>query len=69
MFDKRKFQAQMALKGMNVKEVSSQMGINESTLYRKMSNEGDFSRKEIDKLISILDIEDPMAIFFAESLA
>lgn len=69
MFDRRMFQAQMVLKGMNAKEVSSQMGINESTLYRKMSNEGDFSRKEIDKLISILDIEDPMAIFFAESLA
>ena len=69
MFDRRKFQAQMVLTGINGKELSAQLGINESTFYRKLSNNGDFSRKEIASLIRILNIDDPMDIFFASELA
>ena len=64
MFDKKRLQAQMVLVGMNVKEVSAALGINEATFYRKMNNDGDFSRKEISQLVEILKIEDPMIIFF-----
>lgn len=69
MFDRKKFQAQMVLMGLNAKELSARLGINESTLYRKLNNDGDFSREEIGKLIKILNIEKPVDIFFAEELA
>ena len=69
MFDRKRLQAQMVLVGMNVKEVSAALGINEITFYRKMNNDGDFSRKEISQLVEILKIEDPMIIFFADEIA
>lgn len=68
MFDKKRLQAQMVLTGMNVKEVSAALGINETTFYRKLNNDGDFSRKEISQLVEILKIEDPMIIFFADEI-
>lgn len=69
MFDRRKLQAQMVLKGMTGKELAVKLGISETTLYRKMANDGDFSRKEIDDIMVILSIDDPVAIFFASELA
>ncbi len=69
MFDRKRLQAQMVLKGITGKEMAARMGINEGTLYRKMGNDGDFSRSEITKIMEILDIEDPSEIFFAEQLA
>lgn len=64
MFDKRKLQAQMVLKNMNAEELSGKIGINPSTFYRKLNNDGDFSRIEIEKMIFILEIEDPIKVFF-----
>lgn len=69
MFDRKRLQAQMVLKGETAKSLSEKLEINESTFYRKCSNDGDFSRSEINKIIDILDIEDPAVIFFANELA
>ena len=69
MFDRRKLQAQMVLKGYNVSQVAEMLGINSATMYRKLSNDGDFSRAEINQLIDILDIKDISGIFFAPSVA
>jgi DNA-binding phage protein len=69
MFDRRKLQAQMVLKGYNVSQVAEMLGINSATMYRKLGNDGDFSRTEINQLIDILDIEDIRGIFFAPSIA
>lgn len=69
MFDKKRFAAQMALCGMTQAELAKKLGINESTLYRKLNNDGNFSRKEINQIIEILDIDSPREIFFADKLA
>lgn len=69
MFDKRRFMAQMALSGMTLKELAQKLGIDESTLYRKINDDGRFSRKEMNSIIVILHIEDPNPIFFAPELA
>lgn len=69
MFDRKRLQAQMVLKGITGRELAAKMGINETTLYRKMGNDGDFNRSEIQKIMLILDIEDPVDIFFANQLA
>lgn len=69
MFDKNRFRAQMALAGITSKELAQKLGIDESTLYRKINNSGSFTRDEINKMIQILHITDPQRIFFAEELA
>ena len=69
MFDKRRFMAQLALVGMTMKELAFKLGIDESTLYRKISDDGRFSRKEMNDIINILQIADPTPIFFAHELA
>lgn len=69
MFDKTRFKAQIVLAGITSKELARRLDINESTLYRKINNNGNFTRDEINKLIEILGIENPQEIFFAEKLA
>ena len=69
MFDKTRFKAQIVLAGITSKELARRLDINESTLYRKINNNGNFTRDEINKLIEIIGIENPQEIFFAEKLA
>ena len=65
MFDERKFRAQLVLKDISMKELASLLNLNESTVYRKINDNGSFTRDEINKMIEILEIENPMEIFFA----
>ena len=65
MFDERKFRAQLVLKGISMKELASLLNLNESTVYRKINDNGSFTRDEINKMIEFLEIENPMEIFFA----
>lgn len=66
MFDERKFKAGMVLAGVSSKDLAHAMGIDESTLYRKLKNNGDFRRDEINIYIELCHPEDPHSIFFAE---
>ena len=68
MFDKRRFMAQLALKGVTLKELAKNLEIDESTLYRKINDDGRFTRKEMNNMIDFLEIEDPNNIFFANEL-
>lgn len=69
MFNEKLFKAQMVLQGITVAELAGKMGINASTLYRKIKADGDFSRSEINQMIVLLHIENPQDIFFAQELA
>ena len=69
MFDEKKFKAQLVLVGITAKELARRLDINESTLYRKINNDGAFTREEINAMIDILNIENPKEIFFASKLA
>jgi predicted DNA-binding transcriptional regulator AlpA len=69
VFDKRKFLAQMTLRDVSKKELAEKLGINEVTLYRKINNDGFFTRREINTIIEFLAIENPAEIFFANELA
>ncbi len=61
--------AQLALKGVTLKELAKNLEIDESTLYRKINDDGRFTRKEMNNMIDFLEIEDPNNIFFANELA
>lgn len=65
MFEPTKFKAAVVLSGMTMKDVAAQIGVDESTLYRKINDNGRFTRMEIVKLVEILKIEKPEEIFFA----
>lgn len=68
-FNRRKLQAQMVLKGVTGKDVAKKIGVTEPTLYRKMNNNGDFTRNQIGMMIEFLDITDIDGIFFADDVA
>lgn len=67
MFDKNLFKSMIVRCGKTAKEIASEIGINEATLYRKMRGESDFTRNEISEIRSTLDLSDAElnAIFFA----
>lgn len=69
MFDRKEFRAQVVRAEKTNKEIAKYLDIDESTLYRKIQNNGSFTREEINKLIEFLSIENPESIFFADSLA
>ncbi len=68
MFNKLEFNAQIARKGLRRIDVAKALNIDPSTLYRKIENDGDFDRDQINTLIALLGIEDPKPIFFADEL-
>lgn len=69
MFNRNALKAAMALRGVTGKELAEKIGCDPSTLYRKMDNEGSFTRKEINDIVIFLQIADPKPIFFADELA
>lgn len=69
VFDKLRFKAATVLAGKTYKQLAEKLGIDESTLYRKINAGGTFTRSEIGELIQFLNIDDPMSIFFNDSLA
>ena len=66
MFNETEFKVQVIRAHKTNKEIAEFLGIDESTLWRKLQNNGSFTREEISKLILLPDIEDPKAIFFAD---
>lgn len=70
MFNRNKFRAKVVEAGLTMEEVAKKIGINPSTLVRKVSGESDFSRNEIQILRKILSLTATECddIFFAEEL-
>ena len=69
MFDKKEFRICLARAEKNLKQVAEDVGMSESTLYRKIAADGDFSREEMSKLAISLNMKNPVSVFFAEELA
>lgn len=64
MFKENEFNAALARANKTKKELAQVLEIEESTLWRKIKNNGSFTRKEINTIIDFLQIDDPMIIFF-----
>lgn len=71
MFKPNLFKAALVARGISQKELAAHLKINESTIYRKVQANGDFSREEINSIIEFLGLsaEEYKAIFFAPDLA
>lgn len=63
MIDTNKLKGQIVSKGLTQEEVAQRIGITPTSFYGKMKK-GVFKSDEIEKMISILEIESPIEIFF-----
>lgn len=63
MLNVLEFKAAMVRKGFNQKTLSQKLGISEKTLCDRLKKKR-FGTEEIEKLIPLLEITDPMRIFF-----
>lgn len=64
MVDKNALKAEWVRKGMTKAEVTKAIGMSDPTFDRRL-RKGVFGSDEIEKLISVLEIKNPMDIFFA----
>lgn len=55
----------IAEKGLSQRKVASHLGMAEKTFYLKMKK-GVFGTDEVEKMIELLDISDPVSIFLAK---
>lgn len=65
MFNKLLFNSALAAKGFTKDELAEKIGMSRSTLTRRL-NTGVFGTDEVKKIVTVLEIENPMSIFFAE---
>lgn len=60
--------AQMVRKQYTQEKLANALGISNRTLYNKFKC-GVFGSDEIEKMICVLEIKDPMSIFFVKSVS
>lgn len=72
MIDINKFRAIIIEKKSSIEEVSFILGVNKSTIYRKLQQNGEtFTLKEVNVLVKLLNLTDNeiINIFFASNIA
>ena len=67
MIQVNKLRGLIAEKGLSQKDVAESIGITPKTFYEKMTR-GVFGSDEIEIMIDLLEIDDPVAIFFAKEV-
>jgi transcriptional regulator with XRE-family HTH domain len=67
--DKARLEYEMKKKGVSVANMCEKLGISRSAFYRKCNGTSEFTLKEIQKIIIILDLETPMEIFFTSKVS
>ncbi len=66
MFDESEFRGLLAKKGISISKIAGVIGVSTPTLYRKMSGESDFYRKEIQKICDFMREENLDYIFLLD---
>ena len=72
LIDTNKLKAKIIENGMTVESLANEMGIDRSTLYRKLKNDGDTMLvKDANKIVEVLHLSanEAMNIFSARSVA
>lgn len=67
MINTNKLRGIIAEKNLSQRNIATELGITPETFYRKMKK-GIFDSDEINQMIKILDINDPVAIFFTDKV-
>ena len=64
MIDINRLRSEIVRAGMTQKLVASALGMSENTFSKKI-NTGKFGLEDAEKMIKLLGIQDPVAVFFA----
>ncbi len=64
MVETNKLRGIIAERGMSQRQVARQLGMTEKTFYSKMKR-GVFGTDEVEKMINLLSIKNPIEIFLA----
>ena len=67
MVDTNRLRSVFVLNGKTGEEVAKYLGMSSKTFYLRMKK-GVFGSDEIEKMIDLLHIDDPMPIFFAKKV-
>ena len=67
MLNVRALKAEMARYDYTQESLAKEIGMTSRTFHQRLVT-GDFGVKEIEVMISVLHLEDPMSIFFADSV-
>ena len=65
MFNEQELRVAMVREQKTMKDIADMLEISQTTLYRKIKQDGDFSRKEIQRISEFLKLKEPDKIFFA----
>lgn len=65
MIDTQKLKGIIAERNTSQRQVAFALGMTEKTFYEKMKI-GIFGSDEIDKMIALLEIQDPIPVFFTQ---
>ena len=71
MVDVSKLKGKIVERNTTQEELANKIGIDKSTFYRKMKQNGNFSIKEVNLIVSTLNLskDEAMSIFFSETVA
>ena len=71
MVDISKLKGKIVERNTTQEELANKIGIDKSTFYRKMKQNGNFSIKEVNLIVSTLNLskDEAMSIFFSETVA
>lgn len=71
MFKANLFKAALVARGVSQSDLAKHLQLDQSTIYRKIQANGNFSREEINSIIDYLGLSSAeyKEIFFAEELA
>ena len=64
MFDRARFQQELKDKGISMQTVAEAMGVDRSTLYRKVNGESDFTLREVQACMTFFSDEELKRVFF-----
>ena len=65
MFNEQELRVAMVREQKTMKDIADMLEISQTTLYRKIKRDRDFSRKEIQRISEFLKLKEPDKIFFA----
>ena len=65
MLNTNLFRSEMIKNGYTYKKMASELGMSERTFSKRVKS-GDFGAAEIDAMIPLLNISDPIPMFFAQ---
>ena len=71
MVDVSKLKGKIVERDTTQEELANKIGIDKSTFYRKMKQNGNFSIKEVNLIVSTLNLskDEAMSIFFSDTVA